>query len=126
MALLATQLVGQQAPRTLTLDEAIDLARQNNPNFLSTANNQASADWAVREAYGSFLPSVTASVNGGYQAEGEVRRSKVKELTESLFGGDPAALVSHLVRADDVDPEELRRIRDMLDTAVSRNGASDA
>jgi predicted transcriptional regulator len=56
---------------------------------------------------------------------GEVRRSKVKELTESLFGGDPAALVSHLVRADDVDPEELRRIRDMLDTAVSRNGASD-
>ena len=47
----------------------------------------------------------------------EVRRSKVKELTENLFGGDAAALVSHLVRADDVDPEELRRIRELLEEA---------
>jgi BlaI family transcriptional regulator, penicillinase repressor len=49
----------------------------------------------------------------------EVRRSKVRELTESLFGGDPAALVSHLVRAEDVDAEELKRIREMLDEAVA-------
>ncbi|MEM7415243.1 MAG: BlaI/MecI/CopY family transcriptional regulator [Gemmatimonadota bacterium] len=48
----------------------------------------------------------------------EVRRSKVRELTENLFGGDPAALVNHLVRADDVDQDELRRIREMLDAAV--------
>lgn len=52
----------------------------------------------------------------------EVRRSKVKELTESLFGGDPAALLTHLVRADDVDPEELDRIRELLDTRIDRNG----
>lgn len=48
----------------------------------------------------------------------EVRRSKVRELTENLFGGDPAALLSHLVRADEVDPDELRRIRQLLDDAV--------
>lgn len=48
----------------------------------------------------------------------EVRRSKVKELTESLFGGDPAALLTHLVRADDVDAEELGRIRALLDTRI--------
>lgn len=49
----------------------------------------------------------------------EVRRSKVRELTENLFGGDPAELLSHLVRADDVDSAELRRIRALLDEAVN-------
>lgn len=47
----------------------------------------------------------------------EVRRSKVKELTENLFGGDAAALVSHLVRADEVDAEGLKRIRELLEEA---------
>jgi len=56
----------------------------------------------------------------------EVRRSKVRDLTENLFGGDPAALLSHLVRADDVDPEELARIRELLDTRIDKNGAGDA
>jgi BlaI family transcriptional regulator, penicillinase repressor len=55
-----------------------------------------------------------------------VRRSKVRELTENLFGGDPAALLSHLVRADRVDPDELKRIREMLDAAVESGGPGDA
>jgi len=45
----------------------------------------------------------------------EVRRSKVRELTENLFGGDPGALLSHLVRSDEFDREELDRIREMID-----------
>ena len=56
----------------------------------------------------------------------EVRRSKVKELTENLFGGDPAALLSHLVKTDEVDPEELKRIREMLDTAMENGSRRDA
>ena len=48
----------------------------------------------------------------------EVRRSKIRELTENLFGGDPAELLSHLVRADEVDRGELERIRELLDQAV--------
>ncbi len=63
---------------------------------------------------------------GATVTRSEVRRSKVKELTENLFGGDPAALLSHLARADDVDPEELCRIRDLLETAMKRNGDRDA
>ena len=50
----------------------------------------------------------------------DVRRSKVRDLTESLFGGDAVALMSHLVRADDVDAEELARIRDLLAEAEAR------
>jgi predicted transcriptional regulator len=52
----------------------------------------------------------------------EVRRSKVRELTENLFGGDSAELLHHLVRGEGVDAEELRRIREMLVEAVERNG----
>ena len=49
----------------------------------------------------------------------EVRRSKVRDLTESLFDGDPAALIRHLVRAESVDAEELARIRELLEEAES-------
>ena len=73
LALWATPLVAQQTPATLTLEDAIGLARLNNPGFLSTQNDQASADWAVREAYGAFLPSLSASAGGGYRGRGEVR-----------------------------------------------------
>ena len=52
----------------------------------------------------------------------EVRRSKVRDLTENLFDGDAAQLMSHLVRADDVDPEELARIRDLLEEAGAGEG----
>lgn len=55
----------------------------------------------------------------------EVRRSKVRDLTETLFDGDAAALVSHLLRSDQVDAEELDRIRASL--ANGKGGAgSDA
>lgn len=53
----------------------------------------------------------------------EVRRSKVRELTENLFGGDAAALMTHLVRADEVDAGELARIRDMIDAAEEADAA---
>jgi predicted transcriptional regulator len=47
-------------------------------------------------------------------SEQEVRRSMLRRLTEFFFGGDQAALVSHLVRADDIEPQDLQGIRDLL------------
>jgi len=62
-----------QAPAgpTLTLDEAISLARRNNPAYLQTANNRRSADAQVRSAYGALLPSVGSSFSTNYQTSGE-------------------------------------------------------
>jgi hypothetical protein len=40
----------------LTLDEAISLARHNNPVFLSQANDRRTADASVRSARGARLP----------------------------------------------------------------------
>lgn len=58
----------QQSPATLTLDEAIAIARRSNPDFLSLKNDEVDADWAVRESYGALLPS--ASVGGGMNYQG--------------------------------------------------------
>ena len=54
--------------------------------------------------------------------EKEVRHSKVRELTASLFEGDPSALVRHLVRAHEVDCDELERLVDMIQEA-GRSGS---
>ena len=50
-------------------------------------------------------------------SESEVRRSKVRELTQALFQGDAAALVSHLVRSIDTDANDLDRIKVMISKA---------
>jgi predicted transcriptional regulator len=64
-----------------------------------------------------------------YQAlfsRGQVRRSKLAEVTEALFGGDATALVSHLVRDGEVTAAELERIRKLVDDAGHRNRRGDA
>ena len=53
----------------------------------------------------------------------EVRRSKIRELTETLFEGDAAALISHLVRSEETDPGDLERIKALISQAEA---ASDA
>jgi outer membrane protein len=55
----------------LTLDEAISLARRNNPVFLSQASNRRTADAAVRSARGAMLPSADASFGTRYQQGGQ-------------------------------------------------------
>lgn len=70
---MAAAAEAQQRPATLTLEEAISIARRNNPEYLSWKNDEIDADWAVRESYGALLPS--ASIGGGmqYQAAGVER-----------------------------------------------------
>jgi predicted transcriptional regulator len=50
-------------------------------------------------------------------SRGDVRSTMVRGLTRTLFGGDPAALVQHLVADHDVDEDELGRIRALIDEA---------
>ena len=67
----ATSASAQQT--TLTLQDAIELAQRSNPAFLSRSNDTQPADWGVREAYASFLPSVTAGGGAQYVAAGNQR-----------------------------------------------------
>ncbi len=77
LALAAATLVGQQVPETLTLEEALRIARDNNPTFQTAKNDRAAADWQAREAYSAFLPTANANssfswVEGGAQRFGTV------------------------------------------------------
>ncbi len=74
LALGATALVAQEPQaRELSLSEAISIAKRNNPTYRMTANNQAAADWGVREAYGNLLPTVTANGSAGFTEAGVQR-----------------------------------------------------
>lgn len=48
-------------------------------------------------------------------SEAEVRHSMVHELTERLFDGDVAQLMTHLLSGREISPGDLERIKAMLD-----------
>ncbi len=56
---------------TLSLEEALSRARANSPAYRQTLNDANPAKWGVRNAYGNFLPSVTASGDLGYTGSGQ-------------------------------------------------------
>lgn len=56
-----------QAPASMTLEEAIDLAKRNNPTYLEQRNGLRRAENAVRNAYGAFLPSANTSFSTSYR-----------------------------------------------------------
>ncbi|MDQ6770429.1 MAG: TolC family protein [Gemmatimonadota bacterium] len=58
-------------PTTLTIEQAIDLARRNNPMLQQTLNNRIGARAAVRSAYGALLPSADASLTALRQQGGQ-------------------------------------------------------
>jgi outer membrane protein len=68
---------GQVLPRdsaaqtTLTIEQAIDQARRNNPDLQQTLNNRIGARAAVRSAYGALLPRADASLTAQRQQGGQ-------------------------------------------------------
>ena len=46
----------------------------------------------------------------------EVRRSTITRILDRLFQGDPASLVSHLVREGEMDPRDLVALKKRLET----------
>ncbi len=97
--LAATTLLGlvPQATRAqegLTLDEAIAIARANNPGVRIARNDGVVYDWDVRSSVGSLFP--VASINSGvsWQGSGEQR---IGSLTTGQlgFGGQPSYYFSN-------------------------------
>src|SRR5262245_59677477 len=86
----------QNAPATLTLDEAIKLAQRYNPAFRMQSNDAGVADWQLAEQYANLLPTVSVNSSVGYQAPGtpnvggltaaELGISKTPALYRSSYG----------------------------------------
>jgi outer membrane protein len=66
--LVTADLEAQQAPATMSLEEAVQLARRHSPSYRQQVNDESVADWNVRAAYGALLPSLT--VSGGIDWRG--------------------------------------------------------
>jgi len=89
-ALMIPAALRAQAPTQITLEDAIALAKGSSPTFLSTQNDQAAADWQVREAYAQFLPSVDAGLGGTWQQAGAQRFGTIvfdDQVTDWYFSG---------------------------------------
>ena len=89
---LVPAALAAQAPApggTLTLEQAVEAARQNNPDFLQTANDLRSARATVRQARMNLLPTADASTSFGYTAAGTQRVGVV-----SVGGAQPAYYTS--------------------------------
>lgn len=56
--------------------------------------------------------------------EGDVRLSMVRELTNMLFGGSSAALISHVLHDRGVSDQDLGELRRIVATAEQRANAA--
>jgi outer membrane protein len=80
----AVPAAAQQTPATppqgptLTLEQALDSAREHNTDLLTQRNDARTARVAVREARLAFIPSATVSGGVGYTAPGEQRAGAVQ------------------------------------------------
>lgn len=60
-------------PASLSLGDAIEIARTTNPGFLQTRNDEALADWDVRQAWGALMPTVSANGGLSWRGAGETQ-----------------------------------------------------
>lgn len=88
LAAIATTASAQDtAPRTtLSLNEALEIARRNNPVYLQSITGQTRARASLRSAYGSLMPSADASFGASY-----------REGRPQFFGGVAFGATSDIV-----------------------------
>jgi BlaI family transcriptional regulator, penicillinase repressor len=77
---------------------------------------------ALRAERGLALTTV-ATLLSRLEKRGVVRHSMVHELTERLFDGDVAEMMSHLLTGREISPGDLERIKAMLDQQAMRKEA---
>ena len=70
------------AGEELSLDEALRIAHEYNPDYRIQEAQGETADWRARDAWGAFLPNVNASSSLGYTASGERRFGSVQLATQ--------------------------------------------
>lgn len=91
--LFALPLGAQQVPASLSLADALEIARANNPTYLQARNDEVQADWDVKQAYGQLLPSVSANSAVTWQGAGEQQFGTLT-LGDLGFGDLPSYYLS--------------------------------
>jgi outer membrane protein len=129
LAVLAPVVVSAQNPApgsapertTLSLDDAITLARRNNPAHLSVINNRRTANAAVRAANGQLLPSADANFNvqrqqGGRQIFGGTSLGASSDINQSSY---QIGIGYRLNRATFITPKLERASRNAVEADIT-------
>ncbi|UCC73071.1 MAG: TolC family protein [Gemmatimonadota bacterium] len=104
-----TNLSAQQVAR-LTLEEAIELARQNNPLFQQTMNDVAPAQWNVRAANANlFLPDASLAFGVGWQDAGQERLGSFTSSQPSVKISNYSFSLSYLLNGQTLFAPGQRR-----------------
>lgn len=117
---LARQLPAQEVPDpgpgvwALSLDEALEVARGRNPAFQAARNDRHVAEWDVRSAWASLLPSASLSSGISWQGAGEERFGSITfgEQPSYYFSSYSAGLSLRLDGATVLAPGQARASRD--------------
>jgi outer membrane protein len=96
LLLLAPALRAQQVvPPSLSLDDAIEIARTHNPGFRQTQNDAGLASWNVRQAWVALLPQASANAGIQWQGSGEQQLGGSITLGDLGLGGQPSYYLSN-------------------------------
>ena len=117
----AQDATARPAGALLTLDEAITLARRNNPVYLGQASNRRTADAAVRSARGALLPSADATFGTRYQQGGQqvfngLSFSNSSDAVQSSYG---LSLNYRVNSATFVTPKAASANRDAVEADIT-------
>jgi outer membrane protein len=119
---LAAQTPAPAAPSAaLTLEEAVTLARRNNPNHLATVNNRRTADAAVRAARGQLLPNADANFNGQRQQAGRqiVSATSLGSSSDVNQSSYSVGIGYRVNRATFIAPKLQRANRDAVEADIT-------
>lgn len=107
--------VSAQSRPTLTLPEALEIAKKNNPTYLQSITGRTRASAALRSAYGALLPSADASFGASY-----------REGRPQFFGGVAFGATSDIVSSSWNLSANAQLSLNTLHTIRRANAAMDA
>ena len=122
---LRAQTAAVPTSATLTLDEAINVARRNNPVYLAQANGRRTADAAIRSARGARLPAADASFSSRYQQAGQQVFSgqSFSNSSATLQSGYSVGLSYRVNRSTFLTPKAAMANRDAVEADI--NGSAE-
>ena len=100
---------------TLSLAEALDIAKQNNPGYLQSVNGRTRASAAVRTAYGQLIPTADVGFGASY-----------REGRPQFFGGVAFGATSDIISSSWNLSSNLRLSYNTLTSIRRANASMDA
>ena len=106
---------------SLSLDDALALARRNNPDLQQTLESRRTARASQRSAYGSLLPSADVSLGGQYQEGGRQRFNGIElGSNPNTVGSNYSLALSYRLNAANViAPRTAAARRDAVEADIT-------